>query len=180
VRATRAAALAAFLLLTCAGAASAATVGDEVSVTLDRPKVETRLGQEFGFTSVVRNEIDRPLTGLIAHLNVLSTDPDVYVDPEDWSSERTQFLAPLGPGESVQLPWRVKAVNSGELVAYVAVTSSEGSQPVVASAPLRLTVTEKRTINAGGVLPVALGMPVAAAVLMGVAARRRRQLSRPG
>jgi hypothetical protein len=51
---------------------------------------------------------------------------------------------------------------------------------VVASAPLRLTVTEKRTINAGGVLPVALGMPVAAAVLMGVAARRRRQLSRPG
>jgi hypothetical protein len=74
----------------------------------------------------------------------------------------------------------VKAVNSGELVAYVAVTANEGSQPVVASAPLRLTVTEKRTINAGGVLPVALGMPVAAAVLMGVAARRRRQLSRPG
>jgi hypothetical protein len=73
----------------------------------------------------------------------------------------------------------VQAVNSGELVVYVAVTMSEGSDPVVASEPLRLTVTEKRTIDAGGVLPVALGMPMVALVLMGAVARRRRRLSRP-
>jgi hypothetical protein len=175
-----AASLVAFAVLASGGgAAAAAAAPGELTVTLDRASIDTKLGQEVGFSSTVRNEGDRPLTGLIAHLNVLSVDPDVYVDPEDWSSERTQFLGPLPPGNTVDLAWRVQAVNSGELVVYVAVTTSEGSDPVVASEPLRLTVTEKRTIDAGGVLPVALGMPIVALVLMGAVARRRRRLSRP-
>jgi hypothetical protein len=145
-------------------------------VTIDRPAVSTSLGREFGFTSTVRNDGDQPLTGLIAHLNILSVDPDVYVDPEDWSSERTHFLAPVPPGGAVEMSWRVQAVNSGDLVVYVAVTAGGGPGPVVASNPLRLTVTEERAINAGGVLPVAVGMPLLVLALMGATARRRRRL----
>jgi hypothetical protein len=158
-------------------AATGAIAPGGVTVTIDPPAVDTRLGQEFAFTSTVRNDGDRPLPGLIAHLNILSTDPDVYVDPEDWSEERTQFLAPLAPGGAVDLTWRVQAVNSGDLVVYVAVTPSDRSDSVVASNSLRLTVTEQRTIDSSGVLPVALGVPVVVLGLMGAAARRRRRLT---
>jgi hypothetical protein len=174
---TRTAVLAVLAAVVLGGGATTAANGaaGDVTVTLDRPSVSTSLGQSFGFASTVRNAGDGQLTGLIAHLNVLSVDPDVYVDPEDWSSRRTQFLAPLAPGASVDLPWRVQAVNSGELVVYVAVTAEDGADPVVASGPLRLTVTEQRTVNAGGVLPLAVAMPAAVLVLMGAAARRRRR-----
>lgn len=176
MRALAAALVTVAVLTSAAGAASAGSAPGEVSVTVDPPSVATRLGQDFALTSTVRNDGDQPRTGLIAHLNILSTDPDVYVDPEDWSEERTQFLQPLAPGAAVELPWRVQAVNSGQLVVYVAVTAGEGSDQVVASSPLRLTVTEERTIDAGGVLPLALGMPVVVLALMGAAARRRRRM----
>ena len=38
----------------------------------------------------------RPLSGLVAHLNVVGLSSGIYVDPEDWSEERTKYLPPLG------------------------------------------------------------------------------------
>ena len=44
----------------------------------------------------------------------------VYVDPEDWSSHRTRYLAPISAGGSVTLAWKMQAVNSGSFGVYVA------------------------------------------------------------
>jgi len=163
------------------GAAAAApphpaTAAPAVSVALDRTTISTTIGQRFSFTSTVRNDGDQPLGTVVAHLNVLSLDPDVYVDPEDWSTSRTSYAGTLGAHASKRLTWNVQAVNTGRFVLYVAVTAEQGAADVAASNTLRLGVAQQRTLNAGGILPLAAAMPASVLLLMGLAARRRRRL----
>ena len=104
----------------------------------------------FSFTSTVRNRGMAP--ALIVHLNVLSRDPSVYVDPEDWSSARTRYLT-VPTGGIANLRWTLRAVNSGSFVVYVAVMSQDGSGPIAVSGQLRVHVAERRTLDPGGALP---------------------------
>ena len=97
-----------------APAASAADAS-QMSVTLDRARVSTQLGQKFSFRSTITNRGSTPASGLIAHLNVLSLRPGVYVDPEDWSPQRTVYLRTIAPGGSTTTTWRMHAVNAGHL-----------------------------------------------------------------
>lgn len=159
-----------------ASAASAASDTAPVRVELDQSSVHVGIGQGFGFTSAITNDSDQPLTNLVAHLNVASADGSTYVDPEDWSSHRSQYVDTLAAHETRQLSWNVHAVNGGALVVYVAVTTGSGPDFVVTSGPLRATVTSIRRINAAGVLPIAITMPVALMVLLGLALQRRRSL----
>ena len=163
-------------LALAAGLAPAAAGTSPVSVRVDPTTVSTSIGQRFPLTSTVRNDGDRPVSGLVAHLNVLSLDPDVYVDPEDWSSQRTIYLDPVPAHAATRLDWTVQAVNSGRLVIYVAVTATQGTDAVAASNTLRLAVAPQRTVEAGGILPLALAMPAAVLLLTGFAGYRRRRL----
>jgi ABC-type taurine transport system ATPase subunit len=78
-------AVAVTLALAWPGAARAS-----VSVTVDRTGVATGLGKRFAFRSTVVNAGPGEARGLVAHLNVASLRPGVYVDPEDWSTSRTR------------------------------------------------------------------------------------------
>ena len=147
-----------------------------VSVRLHPTTVSTRVGQRFSLTSTVQNHSDQPASGLVAHLNVLGLDPEVYVDPEDWSSQRTIYLDPLPARATRRLAWAVQAVNSGRLVIYVTVTARQGTDAVTASNALRLAVAPQRTVAAGGILPLVVAMPTAVLFLTGFAAYRRRSL----
>ena len=152
-----------------------ASAGDEVVVGIDRTHVSTSLGRSFSFTTTVTNGGAGPTGTLVAHLNVLSLEPGVYVDPEDWSSDRTHYLDPIQPGGSRTVRWRVKAVNGGSLAAYVTVVPQSGAGTPAASAALRFDVASRRTLNSGGILPIALGVPAGIALLaFGVRVRRRR------
>jgi hypothetical protein len=157
-----------------------APVAGPVSVELDQTTRSIRIGERFSFASTVRNTGDQSLSGLVAHLNVLGLDPDIYVDPEDWSTRRTLYLDPLPAGGSTPLRWDVQAVSAGRVVLYVTVTAKEGfgkdADQVVASGPLRVAVAQQRMLNAGGVLPLALAMPAIVLLLMGFAIRRQRRL----
>jgi hypothetical protein len=163
-------ALAAVLLVAGTAAAPATARAASPEVSMSRARVTTGVGEEFGFASVIANRGSTPLAGLVAHLEVVSWDRDVYVDPEDWSSQRTRYLPPLAPGRSIEVPWRVKAVNSGHLAVYVTVLGA--GRPVTGPA-LDVRVASRTTIDAGGALPLAVGVPA----LLGLAAigvRRRR------
>lgn len=158
-------------------AAPVSTASAAVSVELDRTNVSTSIGQRFSFTSTVRNQSDRPMPGVVAHLNILSLDPAVYVDPEDWSSSRTRYIDVLPAHAANRVGWTVQAVNSGRFVIYVAVTTKQGARDVTASNALRAAIAQRRTLNAGGgILPLAVAMPTTVLLLMGFAARRRRRL----
>ena len=149
-----------------------------VVVELDKTQAGIGLGQTLKFTSTVRAAGEAEVVGAIAHLNVLAVDPGVYVDPEDWSGERTQYLDPLGAGEDETLEWEMQAVNSGRFVVYVAITSAGAGGEVIASKSLRLDVAAERTLDASGLLPIAGGVPGAIA-LLGVLVMIRRRRHRP-
>jgi hypothetical protein len=162
------------LLATAAAHASSGSPGR--SVTVDRTRISTELGRTFVFRSTLANGDSAPAGGLVAHLNVVSLDDGVYVDPEDWSTHRTRYLRPVGPGGSQTLSWRLKAVNSGKFAVYVAVFHRTGdARPPTTSPLVAVAVAGRTTLNAGGILSVALGVPALLGVLtIGLGLRRRR------
>ena len=146
-----------------------------VSVELSREAVSAEPGEKISFESTVRNTGDRPLSGLIAHLNILSSDPGVYVDPEDWSARRTLFLDDLPAGQATRLRWEVQAVTAGPMILFVAVTRPR-TRDVAVSGQLQLAVGGQRVVNAGGVLPLVAGVPAAVLLLLGLTRVRRRRI----
>ena len=161
-----------------AGAAPGGGAPAAVRVALDQAQASARLGSGFGLGSTITNVGRRPLVGLIAHLNVVSLTNGVYVDPEDWSPQRTKDVPRLAPGQSARIGWRVNAVNGGRFAVYV-VTVPQGS-PRTASAglaigrPLGLRVSERRVFNSGGVMFLAIGLPgLLGLATLGTRARRR-------
>jgi len=164
------------LLSLLIGAAVFAPSAGAVTVKLDRTSVSTRIGEKFHFASAVRNPGSQAVPGVVAHLNIMSLDPSVYVDPEDWSSHRTQYLGTLAGGETRRIEWTVQAVNSGHFVVYVAVVDRNGKAAVTASNPLATTVAQKRRLNSSGVVPLALGIPALLALGLLMVRRRRRSL----
>jgi hypothetical protein len=149
-----------------------------VTVSIDQPEVHTTVGHRFRPISTVRNNGDKTLSGLVAHLDVLSVRPAVYVDPEDWSSRRTVYLDPLPAHGTVSVPWKVQVVNKGRFVVFVTVTRQNGPAQVDASDGLRLSATARRTVDTSGILPIVLGIPAAVLALLLLTARRRRFGSR--
>lgn len=158
--------------------ASPATAGSPViSVRVDRAEIATKLGHKFSFRSTITNGGSTPLQGVIAHLNVLSYDPGTYVDPEDWSSHRTIYLPTLEPRAARTITWRMQAVNDGTFAVYVAAVPRAGSPGAPVTAPaLRLDVAKRTTLNAQGVVPLALGIPGALGLLaIGLRLGRKRR-----
>lgn len=152
----------------------------DVTVAADPPVVSTVLGGRFTITTEVKNSGTAPSGEILAHLNVASIEGSVYVDPEDWSSERSQQLS-LKPGESRKLSWEIQAVNSGLFAAYVVVVpfgnTVNGNADLTTSPLVRVDVAQRTTLTARGALPVVLAVPM----LIGLAAattlvrvRRRR------
>jgi hypothetical protein len=165
------------VVLVCAlvgTAPAAAKASGRLTVSVDRTHIVTKLGHTFTVRSKVVNHAPVPAAGLIAHLNVLSLNGDVYVDPEDWSSKRTRYLAPMLAHGSTTISWKLDAVNAGTIGVYIAVLprGAAGSEPT--TGPLvRVRIASRRTLNAGGILPLALGVP-AFLFVVAVSIRRTR------
>jgi hypothetical protein len=155
-------------------AAAPVPAGEGVVVELDQSEVVAGPGEKISFESTIRNDGEASLEGYVAHLNILTTDAGVYVDPEDWSPERTQYLGDLAPGEAATLDWNVQAVTSGPLILFVSVTSPT-SETVTSSGPLDLTVEGQRVVDSAGVMPLVLWMPAGVLALLGASLLRRRR-----
>jgi hypothetical protein len=173
-------ALLALLVTALAPARAAAAPG--ISVSVDRTTIATRLGLSFVFHSTITNRGSAPFTNLIAHLNVLSLNGDVYVDPEDWSSHRTRYLPPIPAGHTAQITWKLSAVNAGHLGVYIAAIPrrAPGIAPSV-SPTVRVTIADRRTLDSGGILPLAIGPPILLGLLTVIVkvGRRRRSHRAP-
>ena len=156
--------------------ALAAPASAQVDVTVSRNEVTTRLGDDFGFSTVIRNRGTAPASGLVAHLNVVGLSSGIYVDPEDWSAERTKSVPALGPGESATIDWSVTAVTGGRAAIYVVVLPEEqpSDQAPVSSPAIDVRIADTKDLNSDGVLPLALGVPALLGLLT-LATRRRRR-----
>lgn len=164
-------------LAACVSVAAARAQADpQLSVTVDRPYISTNLGGKFSFRSTVENTGPQAAENVIAHLNVLSLREGTYVDPEDWSSDRTRYLDPIPAGGSLTVEWQMQAVNDGAFAVYVTALPDTGVEATPAVSPaIRLDVTARRTLNPEGMVPIALGVPLLLGFLaLGVRLRRRR------
>ena len=132
-------------------------------------------GAKVRFESTVANESGRSLSGLVAHLSILSSDPGVYVDPEDWSPRRTQYIDDLPAGGEATLTWEVRAVTAGPMVLYVGVSQPD-ADAVATSATLNMTVSGSREVQAANAIPLIVGVPAFVLVLLGLVGLRARRL----
>jgi hypothetical protein len=155
------------------------TLPEAVEVTMDQSRINAVVGQVLTVQSRVVNSAAAPTERMLAHLNVASLD-GVYVDLEDWSADVTREVAPVAPGSGTSLSWQFHAVNVGSFDVYVVLlpggASSAGTGPLVVSQPVHVTVAGRRTLTAGGSLPVAVAVPI---ILGLVAAGVRCRLRRP-
>ena len=163
--------LAVLVLLVTAAPARAA-----VSVTNDRTQITTKIGHKFVFHTRIENRSGEPARGLLAHLNVVDLTGHTYVDPEDWSSNRTRYLSPLRAHGATTLTWKLNAVNAGRIGVYIAVLPGSGAPvPPTTSPTVRVQIQDRKTLNSGGILPLALGIPGALGLLaLSVRSLRRR------
>lgn len=171
------------LIATLVLAGAAGAKDGEVSITTTPSHLTVGLGERFSFETTITNGGAAASRPLIAHLNLLSLRDGVYVDPEDWSTDRTVYLGALPAGGRRTLTWKIHAVNTGRLAAYVTVLpQNDVEAPVITGTVVRFDVSERDTLNAGGVLPIALGVPAALALLAGAVylGRRRRVLRSAG
>jgi hypothetical protein len=168
--------LAAISALALVPSAPAADAAGDISVKVDRPRIALGIGEKFGFRTTITNNGPATARDLVAHLNVLDLRGDVYVDPEDWSTNRTKYLDPIPAGGSTSVTWGGQAVNSGRIGLYVAVLDRSGTaRPPAMGSTIRMDVTARRNLNAGGVAPLAAGVPAFLALLtLGVSLSRRR------
>jgi hypothetical protein len=162
--------------VTLAALCAATTAGAAQSITVDRARIATQLGRSFEFRSTIRNAGPGTATGLVAHLSVLNLQAEPYVDPEDWSPQRVVAVDSIPAGDARTLTWRMTAVNAGTFAVYVTVLAKEGGgAPPPNSPPIAVRVAERRTLDAGGIGPLALGIPALLGVLaLSLRLRRHR------
>jgi hypothetical protein len=152
----------------------------ELLVAIDRSDTVVRAGMPLLFSTAITNNAAEPSRPIIVAMNIINLDKTgEVVDPEDWSPQRTQYVEPLGPGQSATLDWRVNAILDGDYMVYmVAIPAPAGpdatSQPV-ASSGIHLTVTPYTKLNPGGVLPYAIGGPLVLGVVIFLVYRHRRR-----
>lgn len=131
-------------------------------VTVSESDVSKLTGESFTFTSTITNKGPQTTPPLIANLNFTSLDNSAYIDPEDWSPQRTMSVDPLDPGTSVTKTWRVNPILEGEVAAYIVIlpkSETLTTQPLTTSPAIHMHVGAQRSLNPGGVLPVTLAVP---------------------
>jgi ABC-2 type transport system permease protein len=150
----------------------------QISMDLEYQTVKT--GDHVLYNTVVTNNGMEKSPPLVVAMNIVNLNAagDI-VDPEDWSPQRTQYLETLTPGQSASLGWRLNAILDGNYLVYMVLIPEPAgkdatSQPV-ASSGLHLTVTPFTRLNPRGVLPYAIGGPIALALGMVFIYRRRRR-----
>lgn len=162
-------------LVSTAPAGASADVG-ALTLSVDRTRVATTLGHTFVFRSTIANTSASSVDGLILHLNVTSLRSGVYVDPEDWSTERTQYIGTIPAGGTRTSTWRMTAVTAGTFGVYLAALTQDGQGRRPRTGPaIHVVVAGRETLNPGGVVPLAVGVPACiGAAIVAIRLRARR------
>ncbi len=128
----------------------------------------------------VTNTSGKPVKDIVAYVSLVDVKrgQQAPVDLEDWSAHRAVTIPALAPGQSKDVGWSLRLVKGGDYVVYAnAITGGSTRASVGQEVPL--SVAAQRNLNPGGVLPVAIGVPlVTGAALLGPVALRQRRLDR--
>jgi hypothetical protein len=135
-----------------------------ISISIDLGIKIAKTGDVFEFDSFVSYNGTDTSPRLIMAMNIINLQDGAPVDPEDWSPRRTQFISPMDFGETATKTWTVHAILKGDFMVYLVVmpvpAEKEDTTIPVSSSAIHLTVTPYTRLNPGGILPLAIGMPI--------------------
>lgn len=158
--------------------AAAQAVGGNLQIAVDLDYKTVNAGDELTFNSVVTNTGAEPSPPLNVAMNIVKTGKGDPVDPEDWSPQRTQAIEVIAPGESVKQSWTVQAILEGDVIVYLTVIPKpkgpDSTSQLVASSGVHITIHPFAESNPGGVLPIAIGIPLALMVFSILLRRSKR------
>jgi hypothetical protein len=144
----------------------------QASVTIDlRPDGDNppspAMGDHLRFSSTITNAGATPIEGLVAWISLVEIDAgnEQPVDLEDWSAQKAVTGAVLNPGQSLKTDWPMRLIKGGDYRVVVSITDRGGRQ-VITSPIVQLHIRQKPVLQAGRVLPVAVGVPLLVISLM--------------
>jgi uncharacterized membrane protein len=136
-------------------------------------------GQYVRLPARITNTSGKPVKNVIAYVTLVETTKgqQAPVDLEDWSAHRAVRISSLAPGRSRNVSWDLRLIKGGYYVVYASAIE-QGSTRASVGQEIPLFVTAHKNLNPGGVLPVAIGVPVVAGLaLFGPVFLRRRSFS---
>lgn len=151
-----------------------------LEISIDADVIAVKTGDKVEYSTRVANLGAETSAPLIVAMNIINLDAkgDV-VDPEDWSPQRTQYIAALAPGESTDLHWIINTILDGDYMVYMVLIPAPARKDTtshpIATSGIHLTVAPFTRLNPRGVLPYAIGAPVLLLVVIYFVYRRRNQ-----
>jgi hypothetical protein len=179
-------ALGAALLIGLAGLAGPAAADDgvplEVVVEIEPASSSVTLGDTVDLLVTVSNRGPEATQPLTVHIDILAPDRSSSVDPEDWTSTLNRELGVVAPGGTAQMHWTVQPISAGTFVAYAValpITLPMSGGDLSASKGAEVVVVDRRSLNPGNIVPLAVAAPVLVGGLLGFQLRRARRSPPP-
>lgn len=155
------------------------SAGVPLGIETPTQKLAGNTGQYVRLPAKITNTSGKPVKDVVAYVSLVETTAgrQAPVDLEDWSAHRAVEIGSLAPGQSRDASWSLRLVKGGDYVVY-ANAIVQGSTRASVGQEVPLLVSATKNLNPGGVLPVAVGVPlVAGGLLFGPVLLRRRRLA---
>ncbi|MEO6571146.1 MAG: BatD family protein [Ilumatobacteraceae bacterium] len=149
-----------------------------LTVRIEPANQSVVLGDSLQLEVTVTNTSAGPSVDLIAHLDITDPASSSSVDPEDWTSTLSKPIGVIGARGTGTANWTVQPISPGTFTVY-AVVISRDNHDLTASNVLTVDVADQRSLNPGGILPVALGMPALVGALLLARIHVGKRNSRP-
>lgn len=166
--------LALVLLLDRPTPAAASSLDESISISIEGSESSVPLGGDLELGIMLTNHGTEASPPLIVHLDITEPASTSSVDPEDWTSTLSKQVGVIDAGGVVVVDWSLQPIASGDFVIY-AVVISPGVDALASSNLTPVTVVSQRSLNPGGILPVAIGAPSFVALLLVVQMRYARR-----
>ena len=153
--------------------------GTPLKIETAKKDISGTAGQYVKLPAKITNTSGKPVKDAVAYVSLVdvSKGQQAPVDLEDWSAHRAVTIGSLGAGQSKAASWSLRLVKGGNYVVYANAIDQDSTRASVGQ-EVPLFVATKQNLNPGGVLPVALGVPVlAGAALFGPVLVRRKNLA---
>ena len=153
--------------------AASAQITGTVDVTVHPTTEQVVLGESFEIDIDITNNGTGATPPLVIHIDITDPTSDSSVDPEDWTSTLSKTTGVIEAGQTHSVTWSLQPISPGTYSIY-AVALSPGIDNSTISNIVTIEVADQRSLNPGGILPVALATPTIVGVILVFQTRRNR------
>lgn len=150
---------------------------NEVTIAIEPADMSVVLGGNVDLAITVTNTGSAPTEPLVVHLDITDPAQSTSVDPEDWTATLSKPIGVVAAGATTTVDWTIQPISGGSFAVY-AVALSSGVDTTTVSNVAQVQVADQRSLNPGGILPVALGAPAVVGALLLAQLRMARRTAK--